>query len=105
MASTTIPPKPTVLYPIAETLSYSHLSPTHKAYTIAITAPVEPRFYHEAVTSSHWCEAMEKELETLEANHIWDLTTLPVGKHPIGCKWVYKIKFKSNGSIERGTVN
>ena len=89
------------MYPIAETLSYSHLSPTHKAYTIAITAPIEPRFYHEAVTSSHWCEAMEKELEALEANHTWDLTSVPAGKHPIGCKWMYKIKFKSDGSIER----
>uniref|UniRef100_A0A2N9IE75 Reverse transcriptase Ty1/copia-type domain-containing protein n=1 Tax=Fagus sylvatica TaxID=28930 RepID=A0A2N9IE75_FAGSY len=64
-------------------------------------APVQPRFYHEVVASSHWCEAMEKELETLEANHIWDLATLPTGKHPIGCKWVYKIKFKFDGSIER----
>jgi hypothetical protein len=44
---------------------------------------------------------MDKELAALEANHTWDLTPLPSGKHPIGCKWVYKIKFKSDGSIER----
>ena len=44
---------------------------------------------------------MHKELTALKANHTWDLVPLPSGKHLIGCKWVYKIKFKSNGSIER----
>jgi hypothetical protein len=44
---------------------------------------------------------MDKELAALEANHTWDFTPLPSGKHPIGCKWVYKIKFKFDGSIER----
>ena len=27
--------------------------------------------------------------------------SLPVGKVPIGCKWVYKIKLKVDGSVER----
>ncbi len=44
---------------------------------------------------------MHKELNAVEANHTWDLVPLPSGKHLIGCKWVYKIKFKSDGSIER----
>ena len=44
---------------------------------------------------------MDKELAALEANHTWVLTPLPSGKHPIGCKWVYKIKFRSDRSIER----
>ena len=29
------------------------------------------------------------------------MTTIPLGKVPIGCKWVFKIKLKANGSIER----
>nr|POE85736.1 retrovirus-related pol polyprotein from transposon tnt 1-94 [Quercus suber] len=30
-----------------------------------------------------------------------DLVTLPPGKSAVGCKWIYKIKTRSNGSIER----
>uniref|UniRef100_A0A2N9IF64 Integrase catalytic domain-containing protein n=1 Tax=Fagus sylvatica TaxID=28930 RepID=A0A2N9IF64_FAGSY len=89
------------IYPIQHTLSYSKLSAPHKAFTLAISTPIEPQFYHEAVKSPHWVDAMSKELEALEANHTWVLTSLPPGKQPIGCKWVYKLKFKSDGTIER----
>ena len=44
---------------------------------------------------------MATEIATLEANHTWTLTPLPANKKPIGCKWVYRIKYKSDGSIER----
>jgi hypothetical protein len=40
-------------------------------------------------------------LDALEANNTWVLTNLPVEKKAIGCKWDYKIKLKSDGSIER----
>ena len=29
------------------------------------------------------------------------MTKLPPSKVPIGCKWVYKIKLKADGSVER----
>ena len=44
---------------------------------------------------------MEAKIVALEANHTWTLTLVPANKKPSGCKWVYKIKYKSNGSIER----
>jgi hypothetical protein len=47
---------------------------------------------------------MTDELKALEASNTWSLTHLPPGKHPIGCKWVYKVKLKADGSFERYKV-
>ncbi|KAL8094558.1 hypothetical protein AgCh_036185 [Apium graveolens] len=44
---------------------------------------------------------MNKEIITLEANNTWTLVDLPPGKKTIWCKWVYKVKLKSDGSLER----
>lgn len=44
---------------------------------------------------------MNDELAALEANHGWDITDLPPGKRAISSKWIYKIKFKLDGTIER----
>lgn len=44
---------------------------------------------------------MNQELEALEANYTWKITTLPPEKTPIGCKWLYKIIYKPDGSVER----
>ena len=44
---------------------------------------------------------MFAELRALEQNDTWSLTTLPQGKHVIGCKWVYKNKYRVDGTIEQ----
>ncbi|CAL2238711.1 unnamed protein product [Prunus armeniaca] len=44
---------------------------------------------------------MAAELTALEQNQTWTLTSLPSGHRPIGCKWVYKIKYNSDGTVER----
>lgn len=44
---------------------------------------------------------MKEEIQALEDNHTWQLVTLPKGKKAIGRKWVYKIKYKANGEVER----
>ena len=44
---------------------------------------------------------MQTEIQVLEANNTWTLTSLPSGKKPIGCKWVLKNKIHANGLIER----
>jgi hypothetical protein len=31
----------------------------------------------------------------------WDLTALQSGKKPIGCKWVYKVKYKADGTLDK----
>ena len=44
---------------------------------------------------------MADELDALHKTHTWDMTTLPSSKSAVGCKWVYKIKTRADGSVER----
>ena len=61
----------------------------------------EPCSYDEAITHTGWKDAMNKEFQALLDNHTWDIVPLPAGKKPIACKWVYKVKFRADGHIER----
>ncbi|PNX63064.1 retrovirus-related Pol polyprotein from transposon TNT 1-94, partial [Trifolium pratense] len=57
--------------------------------------------YSEAKNFPEWRKAMQSEIDALCENRTWSLVPLPDGKKPIGCRWVFKIKRKSDGSIER----
>ena len=61
----------------------------------------EPQSYKEASANPLWQQAMQEELQALEKTHTWDLVDPPSDKTLVGCKWVYKIKTLSDGSIER----
>uniref|UniRef100_A0A2N9HCD2 Reverse transcriptase Ty1/copia-type domain-containing protein n=1 Tax=Fagus sylvatica TaxID=28930 RepID=A0A2N9HCD2_FAGSY len=59
------------------------------------------RVSHRYTTNPLWQQAMADELDALHKTHTWDMTTLPSGKSAVGCKWVYKIKTRTDGSVER----
>lgn len=61
----------------------------------------EPASFSQAVQDLAWRAAMDNEIEALEKTHTWVLTPLPLGKSPIGCKWVSKIKLNPDGIVER----
>ena len=44
---------------------------------------------------------MNEELIVLETANTWSICSLPPDKHTIGCKWVYKTKLNSDGTLER----
>ncbi|GKU98443.1 hypothetical protein SLEP1_g11451 [Rubroshorea leprosula] len=67
----------------------------------AVTSLHEPQSYQEASSNPLWQQAMQDELQALENTRTWDLVDLPTEKSLIGCKWVYKIKTRSDGSVER----
>jgi len=59
----------------------------------------EPSCYSEAAGYPEWEKAMNREIESIEKNGTWTLTTLPAGHKPIGLKWVYKLKKNSEGEV------
>jgi hypothetical protein len=44
---------------------------------------------------------MNEEYHSLMVNDTWDLVSLPKGRKLVICKWVYRTKYASNGSVER----
>ncbi|GKF03379.1 putative RNA-directed DNA polymerase, partial [Tanacetum coccineum] len=65
---------------------------------------IKLKSYKEASTDNRWVDAMDLEMEALNRNNTWEITNLRKGRRPIGCKWVFKIKYKSNGAVERYTA-
>ncbi|GJX41925.1 ribonuclease H-like domain, reverse transcriptase, RNA-dependent DNA polymerase [Tanacetum coccineum] len=59
----------------------------------------EPKNYKEASNDQKWIEAMKVELDSINRNNTWVLTTLPTGHKAIGLKWVFKTKKDANGNI------
>jgi hypothetical protein len=63
-----------------------------------------PQTYKEAMSSpytKHWKNAMHEEIIALLENGTWKQVIPPKGANLISSKWVYTIKLKPDGSIER----
>ena len=98
---TTVSQPTHVPYSLSSVLSYDKLSSSHHALVHAISSHVEPTSFTQAVAIPKWQQAMQVELQALEVNGTWSLTTLPPGKQVVVCKWVYKLKFRADGTLER----
>ena len=44
---------------------------------------------------------MVEEMMTLDKNNTWEFTTLSEGNRTVGCKWVFTLKYNSDGMINR----
>jgi len=63
--------------------------------------PPTPSWFSQAVTSPHWRQAMQEEFTALQANQTWSLCPRPLHKNIITNKWVFKVKQKADGSLDR----
>jgi hypothetical protein len=88
-------------YPISSFHSLSQLSDSHSVFTLSLTQHTEPKSYLEACKLENWVKAMNSELEALTKTGTWVIVDLPPNVKPIGSRWVYKVKHKADGSIER----
>jgi hypothetical protein len=65
------------------------------------TALSEPASYHGVILHLEWQHAMAEEIVALERTGTWNLVPCPPPVRLITCKWVYKVKTRFDGSLER----
>jgi hypothetical protein len=73
-----------------DTIWYANLTASNKPYNV-----------QEALSTPEWKTTMHKEFLALEKNKTWTLVKPQPGRNVIDCKWVFKLKHKADGSIER----
>ena len=88
-------------YAIAQYVSTYQLSAKYQALVNQMVGVKIPTKVEEALQHPCWTEEMEVEMEALQRNRTWNVVPLPCGKRPVGCKWVFTIKHKADGSIYR----
>ena len=74
----------------------------HAVYNVSQI--LEPMNMEEAMSSdqaAEWKQAADSEYESLISNETWELVELPTGCTPIGCKWIFRIKYDSSGRVNR----
>ena len=67
-------------------------------------SPEEPTTIREALSSSdkeQWKQALDNEYSAHIKNNTWTLGNLPEGRKAIDCRWVFKVKYNADGSVER----
>ncbi|PNX69081.1 retrovirus-related Pol polyprotein from transposon TNT 1-94, partial [Trifolium pratense] len=90
-----------MLYPISHFHSCANLSTSHTKFVLSVNNDIEPSTYKQASLQDCWVQAMNAELHALQQNKTWILVHAPPNVRPIGSRWVYKVKHKADGSIER----
>jgi hypothetical protein len=61
----------------------------------------ESASYRDVILHPKWQHVMGEEIAALERTGTWDLVLCPPRVRPITCKWVYKVKTRSDGSPEQ----
>ena len=61
----------------------------------------EPSSYEEASTQLVWREAMAEEYDSIMKNDVWEVVPKLEGKSVVTSRWLYKIKYAMDGSIEK----
>ena len=87
-------------YPLQNYFFFDKFSSSHRAFLASISSSQESKSFSLAMKYAHWRDAMADEIKDLELNHTWSIMLLPPCKHVIRRKWVYKIKYKFDGSIK-----
>ncbi|GJS00359.1 ribonuclease H-like domain-containing protein [Tanacetum coccineum] len=90
-----------VKYGLSRYANHTFLSLENCCFVSNLNKTSEPSSFEEASKDPNWISAMNDEMMALYENDTGYLTDLPIGRKPIGSKWVYRIKYKFDGEVDR----
>ena len=74
---------------------------THTSLMTTCSSVSIPNSYLQAIQRDSWNLAMKEELDALDHNHTWNIVDCLSAVKPNGSKWIYSIKLKFDGSLDR----
>jgi len=101
--------KPSLSKP-APTLSVHPMITRSKAKHLSVSTPYalvstsEPNSVQEAFLDPKWVRAMNEEYIALQRNQTWSLVPFSYDMNLIDCKWMFRVKYNSNGSVLKHKV-
>ncbi|KAL5539051.1 hypothetical protein UlMin_046056 [Ulmus minor] len=82
-------------------VSNQRLSESNKSFVNQLSIVSIPNSVQQALADKRWKAAMDEEMKSLQKNETWELVDHPAGKKPVGCRWIYNVKYQADGTIER----
>ncbi|XP_022007709.1 uncharacterized mitochondrial protein AtMg00820-like [Helianthus annuus] len=112
MTASTPPPQPVSSHPMVTRSKVGSFKPNPKhnaslahimqfGLHAALLKSHDPKGFKSASKHPHWLLAMQDELKALQRKHTWTLVPRPHSSNVVGSKWVFRTKYRSDGSIDR----
>ena len=81
-------------YSISHYVTTHRLSKSYASYLCQLSSVCVSTKLQDALSNPKWMDALNK-------NKTWNLVPLPQGKKVVGCRWVFTLKHKADGLIDR----
>ncbi|KAL0289694.1 UNVERIFIED_CONTAM: hypothetical protein Sangu_2605700 [Sesamum angustifolium] len=88
-------------HPLAHSLSFHHLSPNYRAFSVSLSSVSIPNTYLEALRHPAWKMAMDDEMSALISRGTWELVEVTPDTDIVACRWVFTLKFRADGTLDR----
>ena len=70
-------------------------------YQALVAQVEEPSSFQEAVQHKVWVDAMVEEYNSIMTNDVWEIVPRPKKRSVVGSRWIYKIKYAADGSVDK----
>ena len=90
-----------VEHPSQVVCSFAQYPEAHCAFMVNLDENFIPRSYEEAMRDKEWKESVGAEAGAMIKNDTWYESELPKGKKAVSSSWIFTIKYKADGQIER----